>query len=126
MFGEDYQTLVGSFVQEMFELYMPTVDVYTKTVSVSNVFDEPVSTTESLRQIKAFYRLEPSGKLLDKFGIAEETDLLLVSKEQIGVGEEAEINRIRYEITSVKEVGWFANTGQRYLYAATGKRLKYA
>ncbi len=125
MFGEDYQNLVGSFIQEMFDMYMPTVSVYTKAVSASNVFDEPVSVAESLRQIKAFYRLEPSGKLLDKFGIAEEADLLIVSKERIDVGEEAEISGIRYEITSVKEVGWFANIGQSYLYAATGKRLKY-
>ena len=117
--------LIKKFVEELFSLYMPTVRVIVKQAVSVNAFDEPIGTMETLRQIKAFLRINPSQKLLNKFGILEATDILLVSLEPLDVGNEVDINGVLYEVTNISPGGWIGNSTEAVLYVCTGKRKQY-
>ncbi|WP_340691087.1 hypothetical protein [Hydrogenobacter thermophilus] len=116
-----------NYLQEVYQIFMPEVVLVRRQVTITNVWDEPVNVIESVNTIFAYYRIDPPQNTLEKYGIKEAVDALLVSLDEVRIGDEVDLvasssQKVRYEIVNVYQSGFLLNTEVRPLYVATLKR----
>lgn len=124
--SQEIQQFVN-YLQEVYRIYMPEVVLIRRQATTTNAWDEPDDLIEDRHVILAYYKIDPPQNTLEKYGIKEAVDALLVSLDEIRIGDEAELvasfsQKARYEVVNVYQSGFLLNTEVRPLYIATLKR----